>query len=256
MGINIKEQQLIRKPVNFSEQDRTSPADLGTTSPGTQEVTLLARQIKQLKQIRAARQKRRIARRVARQTRGSKDGSLARTLVLVAIALTGLGGLAFIRDPRVSPREGETNVHAGIDIAVSQEMLPATPISQIDLEFIKRLEGFHSTPYFDGTQQSWGYGTMAGRGSITRGRAEQEMKAYLQKHCLPILPKELSAHEATALASFCYNLGPNQAQETNLWEAAHRGGDVNFLGYTRSARGVSLLSRRRKEQAMWEGRQR
>lgn len=254
MSVNTEEPQLIRKPVDCSEPCRTSPADFDSTSQGMTEVTLLARQIKQLKQIRKARQSRRIARQVARQARQVKYGSWTRTVVLVAIALTGIGLLSFIRKPQTSPQGVRANGHSGIDIATPGEILPDPHISQIDLEFIKRLEGFHSTPYFDGTQRSWGYGTQAGRGSITRDQAEQEMKAYLQKHCLPILPKGLPAHRATALASFCYNLGPDQAQQTDLWRAAYRGGRVNFLGYTRSARGVSLLSRRRKEQSLWDGR--
>jgi GH24 family phage-related lysozyme (muramidase) len=126
-------------------------------------------------------------------------------------------------------------------------------IGAVDLGFIKNLEGFHPTAYYDGAQNSWGYGTKAGTGAITREQAEQEMKAYLEKHCLPIIPDGLSPNKTTALASFCYNLGPAQAQATDLWKAAHSGGNVNFLGYTRSTTGVSLLPRRQKEQSMWNG---
>jgi GH24 family phage-related lysozyme (muramidase) len=193
-----------------------------------------------------------MAPRWRRQTRDAKEGSWTRSIALVAIALTGIGALKLIHGPQVSPQGVQAYMHSDLDLAMPNEVLPPTPISQINLEFIKHLEGFHATPYFDGTQRSWGYGTKAGRGSITREQAEQEMKAYLQQHCLPILPRGLPVHKATALASFCYNLGPDQAQQTDLWRAAHRGGRVNFLGYTRSARGVSLLSRRRQEQTLWE----
>ena len=254
MSVNTKEPQLIQKPVGLSEQRRTSLADFDRPGQRMTQITLLAHQIKQLKHSRKTRQnRRRIAHRVIRKAWDAGDGSLTRTMVLAAIFFTAMGLITFIRNPGSSPREVGSSVHSGIDLVAPEERLPDNDISLIDLEFIKRLEGFHSTPYYDGTQKSWGYGTKAGRGSITREQAEEEMKAYLQKHCLPILPAGLPTHKATAMASFCYNLGPDQAKQTDLWKAVYSGGAVNFLGYTRSVRGADLLPRRRKEQAMWDG---
>jgi GH24 family phage-related lysozyme (muramidase) len=223
------------------------------------EVSRLAQQIKQLKQNRKARRGRpRTTRRAGEKTWDIKNGSWTRTMALVAIVFTGAAHWK-LKQPVIKTVypipfvDAEQSNRAETPQEWSNDG-PALPsLDQIDIDFIKRLEGFHATPYYDGTQMSWGYGTKAGRGTITREQAEEEMRAYLQQHCLPILPQGLPAHKATALASFCYNLGPDQAQQTNLWKAAHDGRGVNFLGYTRSAGGVSLLPRRRKEQSMWEG---
>lgn len=126
----------------------------------------------------------------------------------------------------------------------------------IDLGFIQGLEGFSATAYDDGAQTSIGYGTHAkGRATITREQAEAEMVEYLQTHCLPIIPSDLPGNKVTALASFCYNLGPAQAQNTDLWRFVMAGnyGAVDFTRYTRATTGVSLLPRRQKEQSMWNG---
>jgi len=125
--------------------------------------------------------------------------------------------------------------------------------SGVDWGFIQSLEGFSHTPYWDGAQTSIGHGTKAnGRSYITREQAKQEMKDYVTQKCLPAFEgRGLSPGQLTAAVSFCYNTGT-----TSGWDI-HRefypGGSPNFLGYTRSTTGASLASRRRKEQAMWDG---
>jgi GH24 family phage-related lysozyme (muramidase) len=260
MSLNTKEPKLMPKQIDLPKLHQPPSKKSDTPTRQVAEISLLARQIKQLKQNRKARQaRRRTSQPMKDKLWDVRNGSFIRTIVLVIIALAGM--VYWKLNPPTSniiqslPSQG-LRQSATVD---RQKKLSANfptiqRVGQLDLDFIKNLEGFHATPYDDGPQQSWGYGTKAGPGTITRAQAEAEMKAYLREYCLPILPVGLPIHKATALASFCYNLGPDQAQQTSLWQAAHNGDEVNFLNYTRSAEGISLLPRRRQEQALWEGR--
>lgn len=133
-------------------------------------------------------------------------------------------------------------------------------ISGVDIDFIKGLEGFHPTAYVDGTEGgqtrwSWGYGTKApGPGqTISQEAAHNEMADYLAANCLPIIPESLSPGQRTAAASLCYNIGPG-VKDLSIWREIERGGNPNFLGFTRNTAGADLRPRRQKEQVMWSRR--
>jgi lysozyme len=88
------------------------------------------------------------------------------------------------------------------------------------IELIKGFESFHATPYWDFAQYSWGYGTKAPgpTGHITEAEAERELIAYLETHCYPLLRGlTLTQGQVSALASFCYNAGPEQFSSSTLY---------------------------------------
>ena len=133
--------------------------------------------------------------------------------------------------------------------------------SMVDL--IKNFEGFHPNPYWDFQQWSWGYGTRAPgqNGTITREQAHQELVAYLDRNCLPhIAPLGLADHKQAALASLCYNLGPEQFTRSHTFQQAragnHQAAATGFMNWTR-ANGEQLpglVNRRRREQAVFLGK--
>ena len=85
---------------------------------------------------------------------------------------------------------------------------------------IKELEQFSPTPSWDRHQYSWGYGTKApgASGKITKKAAEQELITYLEQHCYPLVrPLDLAEHQAAAINSFCYNVGPEQFSGSKVY---------------------------------------
>jgi len=135
------------------------------------------------------------------------------------------------------------------------------------IALIKEFEGFHPTPYSDYKQCSWGYGTAAGghpsncpQITISREQAEQELMAYLERNCVPLLqPLGLNANQFAALASKCYNLGPGQFRGSRTYQAIS-GGDSQAAaaGFDdpkwMNAGGKQLpglVSRRAKEKAVF-----
>jgi lysozyme len=90
--------------------------------------------------------------------------------------------------------------------------------------FLPSWEGFSATPYWDYKQWSWGYGTKVpgsgGAGSanpggiITRSKAMQQALQHINTDYLylkPLLSRQLTANQWSALLSFSYNLGPGNA---------------------------------------------
>jgi len=129
-------------------------------------------------------------------------------------------------------------------------------------QFIPSVEGFRSTPYWDETRYSWGYGTAAPgpNGTISREQAFADMVAYLL-HDYSLLSAKITRHlnvnQWAALLSFAYNLGAgsggaadlvpyiNQEDDTGLSEHwmhyVHAGGVVD----------QNLVDRRQKELNLW-----
>lgn len=129
-------------------------------------------------------------------------------------------------------------------------------------DLIKNFEGFHDTPYWDFQQYSWGYGTKApaANGTIDQAAAERELLAYLERNCLPaIAPLALAEHQASALASFCYNVGPHQFQDSDTYKQAqagnHQAAADALLNWTKAGGKVlpGLVKRREKERAVYLG---
>lgn len=126
--------------------------------------------------------------------------------------------------------------------------------------FIPSVEGFRSTPYWDVSRWSWGYGTAAPgeTGTITREQAFTEMLTYLltdYETLRPLVTRHLSINQWVALLSFSYNLGVGNAKKivplinagddtdlANEWmQYVHAGGVVD----------PDLVNRRSKELSLW-----
>jgi lysozyme len=126
--------------------------------------------------------------------------------------------------------------------------------------FVPSVEGFRSTPYWDVSRYSWGYGTAApgATGTISRDQAFQDMIAYLLADYNALRKKvtrSLTVKQWAALLSFSYNLGVGDAYDlvplinegdfetlgTEWLRYIHSGGVVN----------QNLVDRRHKEWALW-----
>lgn len=148
----------------------------------------------------------------------------------------------------------------GLIIAVAWFAMFKTRLINKLASFIPSVEGFRSTPYWDVSRYSWGYGTKApgSTGTITRDQAFTDMVTYLlsdyeilKKH----VTRSLNANQWAALLSFSYNLGYDDAIDiapyinagddtvlTTQWmRYVHAGGEVN----------QELEKRRTKELALW-----
>ena len=127
--------------------------------------------------------------------------------------------------------------------------------------FIPSVEGFRSTPYWDVTRYSWGYGTQAPgpTGSITREQAFSDMLQHLRddyEYLAPLITTRLSANQWVALLSFSYNEGIGAALKLvpdinsgsaglhDHWmQYVYAGGAVNSNLVERRAKEFSLYSR-------------
>ena len=86
---------------------------------------------------------------------------------------------------------------------------------------VKRLEGFRSTPYWDGKQYSYGYGIKAPSkdATITREQAEEDLSDRLRQDREYVVKYgrskgyNWSQQQAEALTSFVYNLGREALNE-------------------------------------------
>lgn len=127
------------------------------------------------------------------------------------------------------------------------------------VELIKGFEGFHPNPYWDFQQYSWGYGTKApgANGTIDQVAAERELLACLQRNCLPaIAPLGLAENQAAALASFCYNVGPQQFMGSDTYRHAqarnHAAAADSLMNWNKAGGKVlpGLVKRCEKERAV------
>jgi len=146
--------------------------------------------------------------------------------------------------------------------AMEQNASSSKDTLQDAISLIKNFEGFHPTPYWDYEQYSWGYGTRAPgpSGTIDKAAAEQELVAYLDRNCLPLInPMGLPSNQGSALASLCYNIGPGQFQQSEVFLHASQG-DHNsaasaFMNWTKAGGSVlpGLVTRRQREKAVYSG---
>lgn len=126
--------------------------------------------------------------------------------------------------------------------------------------FVPSVEGFRSTPYWDVSRYSWGYGTAApGKtGTITRDQAFADMLTYLMadyERMQKKITRSLTANQWAALLSFTYNLGYddgydiapfiNDGDDTRL--------EAEWKRYVHSGNAVNpdLVARRAKEWELW-----
>lgn len=126
--------------------------------------------------------------------------------------------------------------------------------------FIPSVEGFRSSPYWDVTRYSWGYGTAApgGTGTITREQAFADMLTYLLADYVKLsgrISRILTVNQWVALLSFSYNLGVGDAY--NLVPLINSGDDnalaVKWNKYIYAGGVVNndLVERRKKEINLW-----
>lgn len=127
-------------------------------------------------------------------------------------------------------------------------------------DLIISFEGFSSTPYWDVSRYSWGYGTAApgSTGTITEQQARAELQAHIQNdynYLFPLLTVPLNANQWAALLSFSYNLGTGNAD--NLIDNINSGNTAALQTqwkkyvYADGAVNSDLVDRRNKEFAMW-----
>lgn len=133
--------------------------------------------------------------------------------------------------------------------------------------FIPSVEGFHSYPYWDAKQWTWGYGTAAGfdpnqkpKGSISRAQAFKDMLQHLQQdysYLQPLITRKLNANQWAALLSFSYNAGKYNAD--NLITNINSGNDAALFDqwrkyvYSNGSYSTGLFNRREKEISLWKG---
>lgn len=126
--------------------------------------------------------------------------------------------------------------------------------------FIPSVEGFRSTPYWDVTRYSWGYGTEApgATGSITRAQAFSDMIGHLLADYNALrtrVTRELNVKQWAALLSFSYNLGIGSA--LNIVPTINSGDDsaleIRWKRYIYAGGIVNndLVERRDKEWDLW-----
>jgi lysozyme len=126
--------------------------------------------------------------------------------------------------------------------------------------FIPQVEGFRSTPYWDESRYSWGYGTAAPgeTGTIDRGTAFLAMLTYLFNDYESLskkITRPLTVNQWTALLSFSYNLGIGDAYNLvpNINDGAFEALGVQWNEYIHAGGVVNddLVARRAKEWALW-----
>lgn len=126
--------------------------------------------------------------------------------------------------------------------------------------FIPSVEGFRSTPYWDVTRYSWGYGTAApgSTGTITREQAFADMLTHLLADYVKLsarITRVLTVNQWAALLSFSYNLGEGNAY--NLVPLINAGDNtalkIKWAKYVYAGGVVNpdLVERRGKEWDLW-----
>lgn len=126
--------------------------------------------------------------------------------------------------------------------------------------FIPSVEGFRSTPYWDVTRYSWGYGTAApgSTGTITREQAFADMLTHLLADYVKLsarITRVLTVNQWAALLSFSYNLGDGNAY--NLVPLINAGDDTALetkwakYVYAGGVVNPDLVVRRGREWRLW-----
>jgi len=129
---------------------------------------------------------------------------------------------------------------------------------------VKRLEGFRSTPYWDGKQYSYGYGIKAPSkdATITREQAEEDLSDRLRQDREYVVKYgrskgyNWSQQQAEALTSFVYNLGREALNEVT--DSGARSNEVikrAMLEYVNvdGVPSAGLKKRRELERSMFAG---
>ncbi len=125
---------------------------------------------------------------------------------------------------------------------------------------IPKFEGFSSSPYWDVSHYTWGYGTRApgSTGTITRDQAMREMNEYLKNdydYLSTLITVPLNANKWAALLSFSYNLGRGNAANLVPYINSNDADGLrdHWLKYVYAGGLVSsnLQARRKKELEVW-----
>lgn len=127
---------------------------------------------------------------------------------------------------------------AGVEKAVVIGEIP-----DFAFKLIQEFEGFHSKPYWDYAQYSYGFGTRApcnteaecASVSISREAAKQEMAAFLEATCAPLIQSvevydDMTQGQQAAFYSLCYNLGGGQFSSSDAYKTLQAGDVIAACG--------------------------
>lgn len=126
---------------------------------------------------------------------------------------------------------------------------------------IPSFEGFRSSPYWDVSRYSWGYGTQApgATGTITEQQALAAMRQVVADNynkLYPLITRTLTPNQWGALMSFSYNEGEGNGE--NLVDDINAGDDTvletHWKKYIYADHVVNsdLVARRNKEWEIWQ----
>ena len=132
------------------------------------------------------------------------------------------------------------------------------------LPFVQKFEGYNPKPYWDHKQWSVGYGTRASgpNETIDKAEADRRLQAELDQSRGYVTQRfpNLAPHQADALTSFTYNLGPGWMSQPTKLRAAIESGDYQsaasvMQSYNKASGQVlpGLQNRRAAEAAMFLG---
>lgn len=130
--------------------------------------------------------------------------------------------------------------------------------------FIPKVEGFSSLPYWDHKQWSWGFGTACGfdnnvkpKGSISRDQALKETQQHYSRDFNFLSTKikvDLTANQWAAYLSFSYNEGLGNAENLiNDINSNSPGLEAHWKKYIYASGQINndLIARRNKEWNLW-----
>lgn len=124
--------------------------------------------------------------------------------------------------------------------------------------FIPSVEGFLPHPKWDVSRYTWGYGTQApgATGTISRDQAFSDMVQYLLsdfRYLRPKIQRPLNVNQWSALLSFSYNLGNDDAVKLipyiETYDDTELGRHWRLYVYANGQVNADLIDRRQKE---WE----
>jgi lysozyme len=134
------------------------------------------------------------------------------------------------------------------------------------VKLIKQLEGFTPTPQWDVNGWAIGYGTHLADPPkrITKQEAESLLRQFVDRitrQLAQAIMVSLADHQWAALISWAYNVGITAALKSKLVAALNRGDTAEAARqferwvYVKGKRLPGLEARRRRERAIFEGKE-
>lgn len=147
-----------------------------------------------------------------------------------------------------------------VSLANTSAVQNVSQILQVTDWLIPQFEQFKSSPYWDVSRWSWGYGTQAPgpTGIITRDQALQDMRTVVNdnyNYLSEVITRPLNANQWGALMSFTYNEGEGNGD--NLVDDINAGNDAvlepHWKKYIYAGGKINsdLVARRNSEWQLW-----